>query len=178
MPTIIEIPELRTTRLRLRGFRASDLDAFAAMQANAEVMRYIGAGGARTREQTWRAMAEQIGQWGLRGYGMFALEDAMGRFVGRAGILHPPEWPEPEIAYSLDRPFWGIGLATESVMKIRDWAFASFGFPRLASFISPDNIASIKVAKSVGAVFESTTDIAGGPAQHWVHYPPGSGPVA
>jgi RimJ/RimL family protein N-acetyltransferase len=37
--TTFEIPTLNTGRLRLRAFQASDLDAYAAMQANPEVMR-------------------------------------------------------------------------------------------------------------------------------------------
>src|SRR5215467_9275684 len=39
--TIFEIPTLTTDRLRLRAFRAADLDAYAAMQANPDVMRHI-----------------------------------------------------------------------------------------------------------------------------------------
>jgi len=34
---------LETPRLRLRKFRGSDLDAYAEMSADAEVMRYAGA---------------------------------------------------------------------------------------------------------------------------------------
>jgi RHH-type rel operon transcriptional repressor/antitoxin RelB len=44
-----------TARLRLRGFRAGDLDAYAAMQANPEVMRYAITDHAATRAQVWRA---------------------------------------------------------------------------------------------------------------------------
>jgi RimJ/RimL family protein N-acetyltransferase len=39
-----EIPTITTNRLRLRAFQASDLDPYAAMQANPEVMRYLGHG--------------------------------------------------------------------------------------------------------------------------------------
>jgi RimJ/RimL family protein N-acetyltransferase len=39
--TTFEISTLATERLRLRAFRAGDLDAYAAMQANPEVMRYL-----------------------------------------------------------------------------------------------------------------------------------------
>ena len=39
--TAFEIPTLVTARLRLRTFRAGDLDAYAAMQANPEVMRCL-----------------------------------------------------------------------------------------------------------------------------------------
>jgi RimJ/RimL family protein N-acetyltransferase len=37
--TAIEIPTLRTERLRLRAFQADDLEAYAAMQANPEYPR-------------------------------------------------------------------------------------------------------------------------------------------
>ena len=37
--TAFEIPTVVTARLRLRAFRAGDLDAYAVMRANPEVMR-------------------------------------------------------------------------------------------------------------------------------------------
>ncbi len=178
MPTALTIPDLATARLRLRAFRAADLDAFAAMHADLAVMRHLGTGQVRSRVETWRAMEGFLGQWALRGYGMFALEDRNGRFLGRAGVLHPLDWSEPELAYALVRSTWGQGLATEAATAIRDWAFASFAFPRLASFIRPDNAASIRVVARMGAVRETTVTLLGGPAELWVHYPPGSGPIA
>ena len=39
--TIFEIPTLTTDRLRLRAFQANDLDAYAALRANPEVMRFL-----------------------------------------------------------------------------------------------------------------------------------------
>ena len=44
MSTTFEIPTLRTDRLMLRAFRAADIDALAAMQANPEVRRFLGDG--------------------------------------------------------------------------------------------------------------------------------------
>ena len=35
-----EIPTLTTARLRLRAFRAGDLDDYSAMQANPEALRH------------------------------------------------------------------------------------------------------------------------------------------
>lgn len=46
-----------TDRLRMRPFRQSDLDAYAAMCADDEVMRYIGPGGAVGRDVAWRHLA-------------------------------------------------------------------------------------------------------------------------
>jgi|ERR1700733_2536707 len=177
MSTPFEIPTLRTERLVLRAFRATDLDALAAMQANAEVRRFLGTGTPLSRADTWAVTERAIGQWSLRGYGMFAAE-ADGRCAGWAGILHPLEWPEPELGYALDQPFWGRGLASEAARAARDWAFATHGFARLASFIRPDNARSIRVAEKLGAVREGMIELRGFPAEWWVHWPPGHGPIA
>src|SRR5262245_7559637 len=67
---------LETERLRLRMFRETDLDAYAAMSADPEVMRYLGATGEPlTRLEAWRQMAMVLGHWQLRGYGPWAVEE-------------------------------------------------------------------------------------------------------
>lgn len=176
MATLIEIPTLHAARLMLRAFRAADLDGLAAMNADPDVRHFLYAGRAPTREECWMQMAFAIGQWGLRGYGLFAVE-VDGRFAGRIGVLHPPEWPEPELAYALNAPYRGQGLATEAVAVVRDWAFAQFGFARMASFILPANVRSAGVAARLGAVKEGTIELRGFVADWWVHRPPGAGVV-
>ncbi len=101
----LEIPVLLTPRLTLRAIEPADLAPFAAMQANPEVMRFLGTGTTRTTSETWDAMARMLGQWALRGYGMFSVvETATGKWIGRVGILHPYDWEGPELAYGLDQP--------------------------------------------------------------------------
>jgi hypothetical protein len=118
-----EIPAVTTERLVLRAFRPADLDAYAAMQANPEVMRYLVMGRTSTRVEVWRTMATSLGQWALRGYGMWACEMiAGGVFVGSVGIFEPLDWPEPELAYALDQPFWG------QVLRQRPWRRRAIGF--------------------------------------------------
>jgi RimJ/RimL family protein N-acetyltransferase len=176
MTTTIEIPALRTRRLVLRAFRATDMDGLAAMNADPDVRHFLYAGRELTREDAWLQMTTAIGQWGLRGYGMFAVESD-GRFAGRIGVLHPLEWPEPELAYALDAPFRGQGLAAEAVAAVRDWAFARLGFTRLASFILPANLRSAGVAARLGAVKQGTVDIRGFVADRWVHPAAGTGVI-
>jgi RimJ/RimL family protein N-acetyltransferase len=166
-----EIPTVTTARLRLRAFHASDLDAYAGMQANPEVMRYLVTGRTSTRVEVWRTMATSLGAWVLRGYGMWACEKTDdGAFVGSVGIFHPLDWSEPEIAYSLDRPYWGYGLATEAAAAARDWLFKNFSFERAASFIRPENLASKRVAQRLDAVCERTFELRGSPYEYWVHH--------
>ena len=160
--TILKIPTLTTDRLRLRAFKTSDLDAYSAMRANPEVMRYLVTGHTATPMEAWRTMATSLGAWALRGYGMWACEKISdSAFVGSVGIFQPLDWPEPEIAYSLDRPFWRQGFATEAAKTARDWLFEHFPLPRAASFIRPDNHASKR---------ERTFELRGSIYEYWVHY--------
>jgi RimJ/RimL family protein N-acetyltransferase len=167
MSTTFEIPTLHTDRLTLRAFRATDLDALADMQANSKVRRFLG-GNLLTRAETWSLMERILGQWALRGYGMFAVE-VEGHCAGWTGVLHPLEWLEPELAYSLDQPFWGRGIATEAVRAARAWAFTRLDVNRLASFIMPENTRSARVVQKLGAVRDGTTTIRGFTVDWWVH---------
>lgn len=171
----VEIPTLMTPRLTLRALRAEDLDAFAAMQANPEVMRYLGAGGTRTRAETWDGMARMLGQWALRGYGMFAVvENASGKWIGRVGVLHPYEWEGPELAYAIDQPWWGRGYATEAANIVQRWAFFSKNLPTLVSYVYPQNLASRRVLEHLGASRTGMVTLLGSvEAERWMHRTPG-----
>lgn len=165
------IPTLQTERLILRGFRESDLDALAAMQADPEVMRFLGATGqVRSRQESWMGMATAMGQWALRGYGLWAWEErATGRFVGRGGLLNYEGWPETELAYAMPRACWGQGYATEAGRAALDWGFAHLPVERLVSFIKPGNLASGRVAARLGGVQEGMTELLGTPCELWVY---------
>jgi len=122
----VTIPELETERLRLHAFRNEDLDAYAAMCADPEVMRYLGTGVTLSREDAWRSMASFLGHWALRGYCMWALEEkATGDLVGRAGFLNPEGWPGFELGWTLGRSYWGRGFATEAARRALDFAFTN-----------------------------------------------------
>ena len=77
--------ELRTDRLILRPYAITDYDDSAAMWGDAEVVRYIGNVPA-TREQSWYRTLRYLGHWAAFGFGMLAVRDRDGRFVGDVGI--------------------------------------------------------------------------------------------
>jgi RimJ/RimL family protein N-acetyltransferase len=161
------IPTLTTSRLSLRGFHAGDWDAYTALNADPVVRAGLD-GKLLTREQSWSQMETFMGQWALRGYGMFVVE-VEGTFAGRVGILDLAGWPEPELAWTLATPFWGRGLATEAATEARDWAFATLGWDRLVSYIRPTNLRSRRVAERLGAVRERQIEFLGKVADVWVH---------
>lgn len=164
---MMDIPILTTERLLLRPFRASDWQEYAAINADATVRQWLG-GTLLTPEQSWAQLESFLGQWALRGYGVFAVELA-GRLAGRVGILHPADWPEPELSWTLAAPFWGNGLATEAAAHVRQWAFETFGWERLVSYILTENTRSQRVAVKLGAVRDKPIALRGFVADAWIH---------
>jgi RimJ/RimL family protein N-acetyltransferase len=145
------LTELETARLWLRPFRDQDLDPYAAMCADPEVMRYVGERGVLTREDAWRQLAMLTGHWQLRGFGMWAVEErATGVFVGRVGLHYPEGWPDRELAWALARPFWGRGYATEAARAALGEAFGRLGWSRVISLIDPANARSVRLAERLG----------------------------
>ena len=145
------LTELETERLRLRLFRAEDLEPYAAMCADPEVMRYVGERGTLGREDAWDEMAALAGHWHLRGYGMWAVEEReTGSFVGRVGLHYPEGWPDHEVAWALARPFWGKGYAAEAARAALGEAFGRLGWPRAISLIHPANTRSVRLAERLG----------------------------
>ena len=71
-------PGVRTTRMYLRLFQADDLAPLDAIHGDPEVMRFLGAGAGRGKTRTpaenWSFMQSCLGQWALRGYGIWAIE--------------------------------------------------------------------------------------------------------
>lgn len=145
----IPIPILETPRLILRGWRESDFDPLARMMADPEVARFIG--GTLARGDAWRAMATLVGHWVFRGFGFWVVErKSDGAFLGRIGLWYPEGWPGIEVGWSLDRPYWGQGYATEAAAASFDYGFAHLPLDKLISVIDPDNAPSQAVAKRLG----------------------------
>jgi RimJ/RimL family protein N-acetyltransferase len=143
---------LKTERLLLRSLRASDLDHYAAMYADREVLRYL-AGGPEPwdRCRSWRQMALLVGHWQLVGVGMWAVEHrASGDFVGMIGFAEPEGWPGFELAWALSRRWWGRGFATEGARAALVYAFTTLEKDPIISLIHPENRASIRVAERIG----------------------------
>jgi RimJ/RimL family protein N-acetyltransferase len=150
---------LDTERLTLRMFRQEDIDAYAAMCADPEVMRFLG-GKTLSRHDAWRSMAGVCGHWELRGYGMWAVvEKSSGEMIGRVGCLNPEGWPGFEVGWTLRREFWHRGYATEAARASIDWAFRHLKVPHIISLITPLNVRSVAVAKRLGEEVEGKTRV-------------------
>jgi len=144
------IPLLETERLIMRDFHDGDFEAFASFMADPDVMRYL-TGNPMSRAEAWRNLAGILGHWMLRGYGLWAVERKSDHaFIGRVGMINPEGWPGLEIGWTLGKPYWGMGYATEAAACAMRYAFLTQPVAKLISCIHPDNVPSQAVALRLG----------------------------
>lgn len=154
----VTIPTLETERLVLRAPRIEDFDPLLAFMATE---RSIHVGGPLTHpNKLWPRFSNVAGQWVLRGYGSFIIEDKItGDVIGITGAWHPTTWPEREIGWSIWNPdYEGRGIAFEAADAALDYAFGTLGWDTAVSYIDPDNTRSVALAKRLGAVLDPDAD--------------------
>jgi RimJ/RimL family protein N-acetyltransferase/N-acetylglutamate synthase-like GNAT family acetyltransferase len=147
------VPEFHTERLRLRGHRLDDFDAFAAIWADPVVNRYFG--NPLSIEDSWTKFLRYTGHWAMRGFGFWALEEkATGRYAGELGFadfkrgIVPPLPEVPEAGWVLASWAHGKGFATEALRPVLEWIDSRA--PRTVCVIAGDNSASLRVAEKCG----------------------------
>ncbi|MFB9886203.1 GNAT family N-acetyltransferase [Balneatrix alpica] len=147
-------PRLTSQRIQLRQWQQQDLDAYAALLADAETVRYIGHGQPYSRQEAWMNMAVLAGHWQLLGFGIWALcaRDS-GELLGRVGFIQPEGWPGLELAWLLKRSHWGQGLASEAASLALDCARQHWpANTPIISLIHPHNQRSARLAQRLGAL--------------------------
>lgn len=154
------IPRLETERLLLREWRMEDFEPFADIMADAEVARYLPGGKPMARIDAWRFMAASVGAWTLLGYGTWIVERKSDHaMMGRIGLLRPYGWPGLEVGWTLGRPYWGHGYATEASEISLRYAFLTQPDAEVISTIHPENQASQSVARKIGETKGRRMDI-------------------
>jgi RimJ/RimL family protein N-acetyltransferase len=152
--------ELRTDRLLLRGWRASDLGPWAAMNADPVVREFFP--GVLTREQSEASAARFQADLDRRGWGWWAVEvAATGEFIGFAG-LDPVEDGMPftglEAGWRLAHPAWGHGYATEAARAVVDHAFGVLGRAEILAVTAAGNVRSRAVMRRLGMTRDPADD--------------------
>src|SRR5262249_45212880 len=146
-----ESRNLETSRLWLRPITADDLDDLARLFGDPLVMRYLGTGNVRSREESSAALNDMIDHWARRGYGIWALcERHSGRFLGRCGLQFLDALGETELLYTLLRECWGRGYATEAATAALRFGLEQCGLERVVALALPEHTASLRVLAKIG----------------------------
>jgi len=144
---------IRTERLRLRAWRQEDLEPFAALNADPEVMEFLPKCLERHESD---ALAERFrDQLARRGYGRWAVEiPGVASFIGFVGLndvnFDVPFAPCVEVGWRLAREHWGKGFASEAARASIRFGFEQVGLEEIVSFTVPNNVRSQAVMARVG----------------------------
>ena len=148
------IPTLHTERLTLRPYARSDWEAYLAFAGSART-RYMG--GPIKPADAWGWFTNDTASWALYGFGTLAIE-VDGQQAGFAGLVQPPNFPEPECGWALFEGFEGHGYATEAGAAMLAHTFATTTLDTIVSYVDPDNAASAAVAHRLGGVEDKTAE--------------------
>lgn len=157
----LDAVELRTARLLLRGWKHTDLEPFAALNADPVVMEHFPSTLSRVDSD---AFVERIkAGFAERGWGLWAVEvRATAAFVGFVGLepatFDAPFTPATEIGWRLARGYWNQGLATEAARAVVHHAFGALDLGEIVSFTAVTNATSQRVMRKLGMTRDPAED--------------------
>lgn len=144
----IDFP-LRSDRLLLRPFQVTDLAAAHSVYGDPEVMRFVGAGSPANLEESAQMIEDYRSHQRDHGFAFWAvceLESSM--LIGDAGLERTTNGVE--LGYTLNRSWWGKGLATEAAQLCIDAAFGPLDMHLLTAVADPANPSSARVLEKLG----------------------------
>jgi RimJ/RimL family protein N-acetyltransferase len=154
------VTELRTDRLILRRWQDSDLEPWAAMNADPEVREHLG--DLLTREQSDASVAMFQADFDRRGYGWWAVEvRATAEFIGFAGLDQVDDgmpFTGVEIGWRLARAAWGQGYATEAARAGLAFGFEALELPEILAVTTAANLRSQAVMRRIGMTRDPADD--------------------
>ena len=157
----MDVPELATARLRLRGWRDADRRTFAALNADPEVMRHFPS--TLSEAASDRLVAAIVEGWQAHRFGLWAVERAGdGVLLGFTGLARPSFeahfTPAVEVGWRLARNAWGHGYATEAARAAIAFGFETVGLDEIIAFTVPANVRSRGVMERLGMTHDPADD--------------------
>jgi len=144
---------IETKDVFLRKFTDDDLPAMSRMYADEDVMKYIGLGGAVDENATRQMLSAFIRSYKIKGFGIWGCVDKLtGELIGHCGFNTLPDG-NIEIAYLLDKPYWGRGIATSIALETLKYGTENLGLEKIVALAYPQNVASIRVIEKIGLIY-------------------------
>jgi ribosomal-protein-alanine N-acetyltransferase len=152
-----DIARLNTLRLTLRPLDEKDVQALYSIYQTEGVLSYFPNTIPPPIEKIQRFINSQQAHWEKYGYGNWGiLPEGRAEIIGWAGLQYLPELNETEVGFLLDRPFWGMGYATEAARASVQFGFNRFHLDHIIALVHPENLASQRVIDKCGMEYQDT----------------------
>jgi RimJ/RimL family protein N-acetyltransferase len=143
----------------LRRFTPDDRDWLRELYADPDVTRYLG--GVKSAAQTDELLASRIlGYYDANpGLGIWmTVEKSTGRRLGFHLLNHIQGETIIQVGYSLAKPAWGRGVATEVALALLRYGFVDLGLPRIAGMARGARLPSDAGVKTLRAAALRATE--------------------
>jgi len=150
---VTDFTTLETTRLRLRHFTDTDLQAFMSYRNDPEVARYQSWEGISEPEANAFIQEQKKVQPGVPGQGFqIAIElKETNVLIGDCYFtINELDHRQAEIGFTLSREYQGYGFATEAVSYFLNYAFLTFDLHRIIATTDCENAASVALLERLG----------------------------
>ena len=149
-------PELECKRLFLRRMVENDVGEYYEMASNPEVAEHQDWDICRNIDDAKKRMEmvntafdhKRAIYWAI-------IEKSSQKFIGYIALKIPPyNTKKGELAYSLNRDYWGLGFASEAANAVIAFGFDGVGLRRIEAITTLKNTASIKMLERLGFLLE------------------------
>ena len=152
--------ELHTTRLLLRPWQESDLDALYELSKDPLVGPDCGWNPHQSREESQQVLTKLL----MNSYTWAIVLKETGEVIGDISLMpfgtgsHTKNENEKEIGFWLGRPYWGNGYMPEACLRLMDYAFAENNASCIWIAHHDKNEKSARVQEKCGFRFHHKTE--------------------
>lgn len=146
------LPTLTTERLLLRERSLGDIPAYLQMDADPQVMRYVGDGRVPDPAVHGERMKQRIAAGSEDGLGVWSVfeRDRPAQFLGGVMLSPVARLERIELAYRYRRQAWGQGIAAEAGAACLDYGFDTLKLNEIVALAYPENLRSQRVIIKLG----------------------------
>lgn len=152
---------IKTTRLGLRDWKESDVDAMAAINQNEQVMRFFPSTQDYTTSKNFvERMQKHQADYGFCYFAVDLLEtNEMIGFIGLCRQDYASDYtPHVDIGWRIAQKHWGNGYATEGAKACLEFAATELGLSEIFAVAPAINLPSERVMYKLGMKKVTTFD--------------------
>ena len=142
-------PQLQSPRLTLRPYKAADLSAFAAINADEVVRKHLG--GVLSQSEANSLFERFVTGECLPGHEAWAVtRNDTCEYIGHCwfSMREGADWPE--LGFLISPQYWRRGYGTEVARRLIKYALGRDGYGGVLATVDPDHTACIVVLERAG----------------------------
>lgn len=151
---------IETSRLIVRSFEESDVDAYAAIVADPFVTRFLSDGIPHTSLEARHYVYDCIRRDHDTGISRYAvIRKTESDFIGFSGFKEYDDYID--FGWRFAHRVWGHGYGSEAALAILGYGTKVLGLQGIRVCSAIDNIASVRIIEKLGFVFDCHCDLHG-----------------